>query len=314
MVKNAAQPLNAQVVRTYAEFEVLLSRFAAGLNPLVVVVGTPGLGKSESIKKATGGYRNVKLLKGHVTPFAFYLECYWASRGTPSSPIILDDVLSMIENKDVRGLMTQLAETTDTRMMMWLSTKIPEGFPDRFWTSSPVCVITNEWKSRDTILTAIASRASSKFVRFEPTWAEAYRHAATWFWDQEIFDYLHGLLPYLRLTPDLRILVDAWRDKKDEHRLWPWRRAIENYIDPTANSDPLDIVVAKLLADNSFKSNLQRSVQFALDTGKSSRTFYRHLDNVKAKLAAVDVERLRAKGKSPDDPVETLPMTQRRAK
>src|SRR5262245_32828462 len=115
-MKTPKVPEGARRIRTFAELESYLADFASLKEPFLWVVGRPGLSKSESIKKATGGRKVLLVAGGHLTPFSFFCLCYkW--RGCA---IILDDAEHFLDNPLGTKLVAALSETVPAKRMNWL--------------------------------------------------------------------------------------------------------------------------------------------------------------------------------------------------
>ena len=156
-VRRAGIPRNAQLITLFDQLGNLMQAFADGNIPLLVVVGGPGLSKSQIIKKALAGKSNL-YIKGRRTPITFYCDAYTYQ----DKPICLDDANNFIENKLNREMLRALTETDAVKRMEWSSkTSIleEEGVPSFYWTTSPVAIITNYWNEKDPIFQALESRA-----------------------------------------------------------------------------------------------------------------------------------------------------------
>jgi len=183
-------PTTAHKITTYQELREFARAFANGDIPLLVVMSTPGVGKSQTIKAATEGIRTLTI-KGRKSAIDFHTDSYHYQ----DDPVVLDDADSMLGDRLCRSYIKMLTETDQYKRIDYgTKTKIleREGVPKSFFTTSPVCILTNHWDSGDVILNAIESRA--EFVHFVPAWDEVYRYIGGWFWDQEIFDYLYNRL------------------------------------------------------------------------------------------------------------------------
>jgi hypothetical protein len=264
-VRSPGIPRNAQCIKTIDQLGNLMQAFANGSIPLLVVLGKPGLSKTQTIKKALVGKSNL-YIKGRRTPITFYCDAFTYQ----DKPICLDDANNFIEDKLNREMLRALTETDAIRRMEWSSkTRILEeaGVPADYWTKSPVAIITNFWNGKDPIFQALESRA--EFCYFAPSWDEVYRNMGTWFWDQEIYDYIYDRLDVLR-EPDVRIAVKAYNRKVQNLPFLPWRDVIDNYVD-----DACGLAVRKVMKDAKLKTPQQKVVAFQSLTGMDRATFYR---------------------------------------
>jgi hypothetical protein len=280
--RSTKRPEGSTLVTRFDQFQELIEAFVAGFFALLVVVGRPGLSKSQTLRKAT---RNTRALtvKGRKSPIDFYTDLYWHK----DLPVILDDSDDLLGQPLCREYIKALAET-DARKRIAYGTKTKildeEGVPRSFWTSSSVCLISNFWNSSDPIFSAIQSRA--EFIYFDPNWAEVYQEAATWFWDQEIFDYVHERLAGLK-QPDCRLFVKAYQRKKAGLKTMPWQAVIDDHID-----DEVGMVVRKLMVDDSFPNNTARAKAFVEITDCDRATFYRRLAEIRRCQPTSPVKRL----------------------
>ena len=198
-------PKGATVEKTYDGLEELLRAFAGGSIPLLVIVGRSGLIKSRRVREAVKG-QNVLVVRGRKSALDFYTDLY----AFKDLPVILDDANDLMSQSLCREYVNALTETDQYKRLDYgTKTKIleEEGVPKFFWTTSPVCLIANQWNSHDPIFRALESRA--EFIFFAPDWSEVYREVGKWFWDQEIYDYVWERLDVLK-EPDVRLFVKAF--------------------------------------------------------------------------------------------------------
>src|SRR5262249_57589724 len=92
--------------------------------------------------------------------------------------------------------------------------------PEQFLTRSPVALVGNDWKTLNADVAALEDRGH--VLVFEPTALEVHRHAAAWFWDQQIFDFVAARL-HLIAQHSLRTYRQAWELKQAG---LDWRRAV----------------------------------------------------------------------------------------
>jgi hypothetical protein len=193
------------LLTTFDDLKSTAIPFAQEKIPLMVLIGTPGLGKSEIMKQACEG-KPVLSVSGKKSPFDLYIDLH----RHPDQPVILDDVDTLLEKDEGKVLLRQLTETVDIKLLSWGSqtarlSHLNPPVPHSFMTRSVVCLIANRWRSSG-IMKAIESRAV--LFEFKPSWIEAYKYAGTWFHDQEVLDYVHKNLGLMQ-NPDLRVLKHA---------------------------------------------------------------------------------------------------------
>jgi hypothetical protein len=258
-------PSSATRITTFGELDELLSRFAASKLPLLAIVGAPGLCKSKAVQKAIKGSRCL-YIKGRKSPLDLYCDAYHHQ----DNPLIFDDPDSIMADNICLEYVKILSETDKYKLLPWgTNTNVLKTLdvPKYFWTTSPVCIITNHWGDSH-FYESLESRA--ELVYFEPHWGELYNQIGKWFWDQEIFDYLYERLEVLK-RPDARIVVKAANRKDSGMTKLSWQKAIDDYVD-----DPPGLLIRKLLAQD-FPNNTARAVEFEKQGGGSLRTFYYRL-------------------------------------
>ena len=193
------------LLTTYDDLSRTAIPFARGDIPLMILIGSPGVGKSKALQKACVGMPCLSV-SGKKSPLDAYIDLHRHI----DQPVIFDDVDTLLKDDDGKVLLRQLTETTSVKTVTWGSrTKTLDNLtppvPRLFHTRSHVCLITNKWRSAG-IFEAIESRAV--LFEFKPWWSEAYQYAGTWFHDQEILDFVHAHLGQMQ-NPDLRVLNHA---------------------------------------------------------------------------------------------------------
>src|SRR3989344_1491093 len=131
----------AITVRTYKELEFYIQMFRDGNCDLLIIESRGGLGKSSSVDKVMEQARHLKV-SAHVTPLQFYILGYEYK----DCPIVLDDVDSLIINKDNIALLKQFAETKQVKEIMWNTTSqilIDTEIPQKYETKSRALIICN---------------------------------------------------------------------------------------------------------------------------------------------------------------------------
>ena len=206
-------------VNTAKELREIARKFASGKLQRVMIVGPPGQGKTETIKRALGqkGYLNVR---GRTTAISFYEELY----DHRDLPVLLDDTAEMLLDINVQEMLRDLTETTATRRVSWRtqSKSLEEkGIQKAFVTRSPVCVLANKLGTGG-VWPALNSRCLRWRVEFD--WPElvAETRRQGWFKDDEILEYA---LKFARCQPDLRLFEKAADLKRA--KLGDWRELFE---------------------------------------------------------------------------------------
>ena len=271
-------PPGAEIVTTYADCERQLRAYAEGHFPFLWLVGKPGTGKSESMKRAIKGTTAVILKASQLTPIAFYAECYEYR----NLPLILDDAEHLADKEIGAKLISSLSEHTKVKTLeyktagAWLD---KQKIPHSFRTTSRLAVIANKWTPH----AALQSRAV--LVYFNPTPAELHAEVGRWFRDQEIYDFLGSVLHLIAPDKlDVRIYNKA-RMKKAARLDW------QKWLMDTYCHDAAVSIVQKLEADANFKTVAARVKRFAELTGQSRATYYRIKDALSAKGQLHDPEK-----------------------
>ncbi|MCA9091411.1 MAG: hypothetical protein KDA90_22580 [Planctomycetaceae bacterium] len=261
-------PAGAKVIHTFAEYDQICQAFLQGQISTLLIIGRPGIGKTEIFR------RNIDpdvatIFRGHITPFRFFCECF----SQLGKLILLDDAEGLWGDRTGRRLIRALSEVSSTKRLAWATTSKlleREQVPQAFDTQSRLCMICNRFTSGSNAETeAILDRAVT--VSFNPTVQELYQWGATWFWDQEIFDYIGERLRFLAGISG-RMLVTAsqlkcsgidWKPYVDEHAL--------------------DISCLAVQELESSGMDAERKIQnFIERTGGSRATYYR----IRSRLAA----------------------------
>lgn len=104
---------------------------------------------------------------------------------------VLDDIDDLYRDRDAVNLLKCLCQTEGRKRLGWHldnATLRREQIPRAFDTSSRVCLIANEMQATNPNVEALLDRGI--VVRFDPSSEELHHRAASWFWDQEIFDFI----------------------------------------------------------------------------------------------------------------------------
>ena len=260
--------MNIIPIDRYTTLRKMLRRFAGSDDPLLLVKGQPGLGKTETIQKVLRQTPHL-LVRGKKSPLDLYIDLYEHR----DMLVVIDDVDVLLGNKDGQEVIRDVTETVTTKTIRWgtQSPRLEEmGIPKRFKTKSRVILLTNTW-SQGGVRDAIASRALA--IEFLPTWSELCRYAEKWFDDQVVLDYVNENLPLLE-KPDLRILIHARQLRKYGVPGVGWQAAFNECWTVSKKRR----AVSELLADESFSSNNKRAAEFVRLGHGDRATFYRHLD------------------------------------
>jgi hypothetical protein len=262
MAASAKLPAHALRLSTYAELDAYVRAFAVGHLQLLLLFGPPGVGKSRHVRQALPP--KVGWISGQATPLGIYLEAY-AYR---HQPLVLDDIDGLYTDRGGIRLLKALCQSEPTKMLSWhTATPILQrrGVPTRFTTTSRVALIGNDWKTLNADVAALEDRGH--VLVFEPTALQVHRQAASWFWDQEIFDFVASHL-YRMAQHSLRIYHHAWELKQAG---LDWRQAVlGRFLTGPA------LVVARLKADPAFTSEAARVRSFVQSGAGCRATYFRY--------------------------------------
>ena len=131
-------------------------------------------------------------------------------------------------------------------------------------STSRVALLGNDWKTLNADVVALEDRGH--VILFEPTSLEVHRQAASWFWDQEIFDFVADHL-HLIAQHSLRTYRHAWELKRAGLN---WRQAVlSRYLAGPA------LVVARLKTNRVLANEAER-VRAFVQAGAGCRATYFH--------------------------------------
>ncbi|MBN2313675.1 MAG: hypothetical protein JXM79_07075 [Sedimentisphaerales bacterium] len=266
-------PDDAIMVTNYHDLGCYLDKFAEGKLDLVLLLGPPGIGKTEAVKQALcleGNFCDKALyIEGHAQPFGLYQEL-WRYR---NRPIVLDDLDRLYANSDCVRILKPLCNTSRKKRISWLSNAvatIPE-LPTEFTTDSKVILIANEWRSVNGNVRALEDRTI--ILWFNPTTEEIHRKTAEWFNDMEVYRFIGSYLPHI---PQLSMRYYDKGKRLREAGFLDWRKSLLQMMLPNRTI----AVVAGLQLDSRWTTDDQRIKQFFTETGLSRSTYFR----VKAKI------------------------------
>ena len=262
MGKSKSLPDFVTSIRTYAELASFAQAFADGHLNMLFVFGDPGLGKSRSLRGAV--QQSACWIDGTASAFGIYCQAYEHR----NQALVLDDVDALYRDRDGIRLLKALGQTDRIKNVSWQTDAKSlerKGIPRQFTTTSRVAIIANQWKSLNVDVLALEDRGH--IVSFEPTPVEVHRHAATWFWDQEVFDLIGAYLHFIT-RPSLRTYFLAYERKiagLDWHDV-----VLGRCLSGAA------LVVAKLKADRSFPTEEDRVRAFVASGAGCRATYFNH--------------------------------------
>jgi hypothetical protein len=197
MPKPPSRPAGALLVRSYAQLTEFVHAFARGQLGLLIVIGRPGLAKSQMLRQAAG---DACWIEGNATAFGMYCALYQAR----DRLVVIDDVDSLYASPAGLRLLKCLCQTDPVKRVAWQSAAAQldkEEIPRAFVTASKVAILANDWRTLNDNVAAVQDRGH--VLLFEPTAGEVHRQAGLWFDDAEIYRWFGAHL-HLIAEPSLR--------------------------------------------------------------------------------------------------------------
>jgi hypothetical protein len=271
MPKSKSLPENALRIHTYAELQRYARAFGDGHLNLLILCGPPGVGKSKSVRQAIGC--QVCWIDGNASAFGIYMEAFRQR----NRPIVLDDVDGLYRDRNGIRLLKTLCQTEPIKSINWhtdAASLAKFDIPRQFETSSRVAFIANQWQSLNADIGALEDRGH--FLVFEPTALEVHRQAATWFWDQQIFDFV-GKWLHLMAQASFRTYMLGWELKIAG---LDWRKGI---LGRCLKGTPL--AVARLKSDPTFTSEEARVRDFVTSGAGCRASYFNHARKLKPAIA-----------------------------
>lgn len=261
-------PDDAIVVGTYSELDRYLRKFAEGALDLVLLLGPPGIGKTEAVRGVLGiepeGSSRALYVEGHMQPFGLY-QGLWLHR---NRPVVLDDLDRLYAKPDCVRLLKPLCNARRLKHVSWLSNAVASvpNLPTEFTTESRVILIANEWRTLNANVRALEDR--SIILWFAPSPREIHRQTAAWFDDPEVYAFVGAYLPHI---PQLSMRYYDKGKRLKTAGFLDWKKSLLQMMLPERTT----AVVAGLQLDPRLTSDLQRVTQFVAETGLSRRTYFR---------------------------------------
>lgn len=209
------------LVTTYDELQAYVKAFADGHLRLMLVCGPPGTGKSYAVRRAVGD--RAAWVDGNASAFGVYCLAYQHL----DNPIVLDDVDRFHRDRNGTRLLTALCQSDSGSWVSWETDAARlrrDNIPQRYYTSSRVCLVCNSWERVGPDVRALEDRGH--FVLFAPSATEVHAKVAQWYWDQEVYDEVgrelslytnHSFRTYIRASETKAAGLD-WRLTLQERR------------------------------------------------------------------------------------------------
>ena len=299
--RNESPSSHFEVIRTFKAFQKYIDSFADGKFNLLVVVGRPGISKSESIRRAIDKKKALYCNGGQLTPLQFFIDCFKHRH----EPVILDDANEIMKKDIGKRLVMSLTDTRPVKTMDYRTTNKlleEEGVPTSFQTTSRMCYISNSWLPDSPEANALEDRAH--LVWFDPTPKEVHLFTGPWFWCTEIYQYVGNLLHIID-QHSCRIYYHAWELKEAKH---DWKKYVLRQCYDTNFR-----LIQELQDDKECQTEKERVAKFKTITGLSRPTYFNYKKELEAKgqLKPIKPEDippdLEPKGAPPPRPEELVP-------
>lgn len=181
-------PAGFDLIKTYDELIEYTMAFAARKFNFLLLVGSPGSGKTRQMKTSLTGVGHT-WIDNSVSAVGLYAAVFEAN----NSPIVLDDTNTFLKQPEAVPLLKSLTQTEEIKSVSWQKfNKQLEGvsIPKQFNTSSPVCMIANMWDAKNADMDAIQDRALR--VAFYPDPETVHNRVVELGWckDSEIIEFI----------------------------------------------------------------------------------------------------------------------------
>ena len=276
MARSGEPPPGALVVGTYKELDQFVGAFAEGLLNLLWIIGRPGVQKSQAVKAAVGG--RACWIEGSATAWGLYGQLYRHR----DRPVVIDDVDGLYADRAAVRLLKSLCQTEPRKRLGWYSgapSRSGPGIPTSFETTSRVVILANELRTLNVNVSAVLDRGH--VVVFDPSAREVHLRTAGWFWDQEIFDFI-GQSLHLADALSMRDYALGWELKRAG---MDWK----NWLFTRWGMTGTRLLVARLKADRSFRTEAERVREFIKQQAGCRATYYNHAQRLGRPLKLPDI-------------------------
>ena len=294
MARSPLIPHGAVVLRTYAELEAEADAFFHDFYDELLIVGPPGIGKSETFKQRIGKHpERCHYIEGNTKPLATYMECWRQLHKL----LVFDDAEGLWGSDNGKHLLRQLTQHSLSKYIQWLSTVKDldrNGIPHHFTTTSKCAFLMNRFvaSNNDHFYAAILDRGHVFY--FDPPPLERHQYVATWFHDQEVHDFVGANLHLVNdLTARTYNLLD--QKKRAGH---DWR---QYFYDRFCHDSVLQ-VVQQLENDGSYRSVEQKVQEFIRRGLGCRRSYFNYKDELMStgQLAIKPVKPIVVQGTPPE--------------
>jgi len=237
-----------------------------------ICVGDPGIGKSFNlILKLKEKNLNFIIVKGHITPLAFYKLLY---KHKKNSYIIIDDIAKYCKDKDILSLLLGALDY-DNRLVEWRSSKpLTSNLPKRFAFNSKIFILANEFDETNKFLKALKDRCIYYELKFskKEIIEMLYILAKERNYPTELVDYIKELSEREVINNlSLRILDKIYPYLKSKN----WKELVYEILE---KDEILNLVYKIVRKTKKVKKQVK---MFMEKTGMSRRTFFRYKQKIK---------------------------------
>ncbi len=257
-------PDNALTVASYEEFSHFVTQFVAGHLDLLLLIGGPGISKSQTVRRALGNRPHL-YVETHATAFGLYHALY-EHRGLP---VVIDDLDHLYADRASVRLLKCLCNTDRIKALKWPSRHrdIVRGeVPTSFTTSSPVCLIANEWRTLNANVLAIEDRAI--IIHFAPGVGEVHAKVREWFDDEEVYAFIEEHLVFVR-RPSMRHYLKGRQLRQANPAQWRDQLLRIMGVDEKVRA------LREVLTAPGFANDAERIAAFEANGHGSRATYYR---------------------------------------
>ncbi len=194
-------------IKTYQRFFAFLLAWLDRSIESLVVVGTPGVGKSWAGRELLKG-RPHHWFSARQTP----LQVYNQLCDNPDWPVVFDDVPALLTDGDFVDMFKNLCVDGVATVRWGSPTAKLEGRPTSFRCTSPVLILLNKMPYADPDVVAVPDRCHN--IEFKPVKSEVIAYMRKYFpGDGELID----LLADLAIMPNIRTLLKARQWARSEY-------------------------------------------------------------------------------------------------
>lgn len=177
------------IINTYQKLRKVLREFKKGTFDFLIIVGSPGIGKTYNTRKILG--KNVCYINSNSTVLSLYEQAFEYK----DKPLWFDDVEALFEKDKMIGLLKQYCETTQVKIVQYnTSWNMEESrdLPKSYETKSKVIMTSNSMaRLNNKGVQSLLDRAI--VINFRPTKKEITNYIQKYLtdiYDKQILDSL----------------------------------------------------------------------------------------------------------------------------